>query len=365
MIRRTADGAVGSDGTGVAVAIEDVAHELYGALPADFVSTRTAAAKEARASGDAPLARRIAALRKPTKAAWATNLLVREERSRVEALLELGTELRDAQERLDAAVLRGAASRRRELVAELVGAARRLAEQAGEPLGDPGADAVATTLNAALADARAAAALETGLLVDSLTATGFEPIDLDGLVALPEAVGEVVGRPHLRLVPSPEPASTRRATEPRTADRPARKARGADRTSSEPTDAPRRRRPDARSTPKAGTARKPKADASTKADEARRKKAEATRKQAEATRKDAEDRLSSAREEAAAAQQRATEASAAVNDLEQRRTALQDELVAVEEALTRGHRTAKEARRATAAAEREEARARRALDDLS
>lgn len=107
MIRRTADGAVGSDGTGVAVAIEDVAHELYGALPADFVSTRTAAAKEARASGDAPLARRIAALRKPTKAAWATNLLVREERSRVEALLELGTELRDAQERLDAAVLRG------------------------------------------------------------------------------------------------------------------------------------------------------------------------------------------------------------------------------------------------------------------
>lgn len=167
--------------------LESVARPLYDAPPDDFVASRKALAAEARKAGDAPLARRIAALRKPTRAAWAVNLLVRSDPERVDALLALGEELREAQEQLAGAELRALASERRALIGEAVASVRALADEAGSPLGEPVVEQVTQTLNAALADEGAAVALETGLLVDALSSTGFEPVDLDGKLAVPEA----------------------------------------------------------------------------------------------------------------------------------------------------------------------------------
>ncbi|WP_279307335.1 hypothetical protein [Mumia quercus] len=175
--------------------LESVARPLYEGTPDDFVASRKALAAHARKAGDAPLARRIAALRKPTRAAWAVNLFVRSDPERVDALLALGEELREAQEQLAGAELRALASQRRALIGEAVTSVRTLAADAGSPLGEPVVEQVTQTLNAALADEAAAAALETGLLVDALSSTGFEPVDLDGKLAVPEALA---GRPRRR-----------------------------------------------------------------------------------------------------------------------------------------------------------------------
>ncbi|MGH1565429.1 hypothetical protein [Mumia sp. DW29H23] len=319
------------------VTLEAVAAELYAVLPGDFVGARTAYAKEARASGDAALARRIKVLKKPTKAAWATNLLVRGDREQVDALLSLGAELRDAQERLAGDELRALSSRRRALVGGLVTTARRLAEEAGDPLGDPGAEEVAQTLNAALTDAAAAAALDTGLLVDTLAATGFEPVDLDGKVAVPEAVGEVQTRPRLRAVPSPptEPAEPKKPAAKKPAEKSAPKKPAAKK--------PAKKKPEPKKAP-------PKDDRS-----AAEAKAERRRKAAEAD-------LAAARAAVEEAEERTASARAVVADLDQRRTALLDQLAALDREIAAAQRDVKAARQARAAAERAEAKAQRAVD---
>ena len=51
--------------------------ELYGLAPEEFLARRTALAATAKRAGDVGLARQITALRKPTVAAWAVNLLAR------------------------------------------------------------------------------------------------------------------------------------------------------------------------------------------------------------------------------------------------------------------------------------------------
>ena len=58
-------------------ALDEIAEELYGVPPEEFVAARTAARDRARAAGDKELAAAVAALPKPTTAAWVANLLVR------------------------------------------------------------------------------------------------------------------------------------------------------------------------------------------------------------------------------------------------------------------------------------------------
>ncbi|MST31346.1 hypothetical protein GHK86_01190, partial [Acidimicrobiaceae bacterium USS-CC1] len=67
-----------------------VADELYGVDPSAFTTTRDARAREARAAGDRELAEAIKALRRPSLAAWALDLLARERREEVDRLLDLG-----------------------------------------------------------------------------------------------------------------------------------------------------------------------------------------------------------------------------------------------------------------------------------
>ena len=124
----------------MADSVEDVAGRLYG-LPLDeFTRERDAAARELRRAKDREAADAVKQLPKPSQAAWAANTLAREQRDLVDALLEAGDELRDAQDAAvagkGAAALRDAAAAERAAVDALVTAAKDLRPGRPAPDGD-------------------------------------------------------------------------------------------------------------------------------------------------------------------------------------------------------------------------------------
>jgi len=100
------------------------ADELYG-LPLDrFVPERTALARDLRGAGRREEASEVAALRKPSVAAWAVNQLVRTQGKGVAELFEAGDALRAAHDQVlagsaDAGSLRTAVARERAAVEAL------------------------------------------------------------------------------------------------------------------------------------------------------------------------------------------------------------------------------------------------------
>ena len=94
--------------TMVSVELDD----LYG-VPLDrFVPERAALVRALRSAGEREQASAVAALRKPSVAAWAVNQLVRTRRAEVDGLLRAGDALREAQ----AGVLSGGADARDEIL---------------------------------------------------------------------------------------------------------------------------------------------------------------------------------------------------------------------------------------------------------
>ena len=170
---------------------EDLIRALYEAPPEGFVAGRAAAVAEAKRAGDKETAKRLAALRKPTVAAWLVNLLALRRPELIEELVELSTALRSAQRSLQGEQLRELSTQRRQVVSALVHAAQQLAVE-----DDPGLRAVKlpmaeveATLTAALAEPDIAEQVRSGRLVKAATYAGF---------------GEVP-RPRLRLVTADEP----------------------------------------------------------------------------------------------------------------------------------------------------------------
>lgn len=165
---------------------EDLIRSLYEAQPEGFVAARAAAIAAARTSGDKDAAKRYAALRKPTVAAWLVNLLALRRPELIENLVELSTALREAQRGLQGDQLRELSQQRRQVVAALVTAARTLAveEDPGLSAGKLPLGEVESTLTAALAEPEIAEQVRSGRLIRAATYTGF---------------GEVP-RPRLRLV---------------------------------------------------------------------------------------------------------------------------------------------------------------------
>jgi hypothetical protein len=171
--------------------LADVAGRLY-ALPFDeFVAARAAAAKAAAAEANRPLSQAIKALPKPSAAAWTVNMLAHHSPGAVRQLRDLGQTMQGAQAALDAAAMRDLSRERRKLLAEAVNAARLAAEQQGRAVSGPVASEVEETLRAATADAAAAAAVQSGMLLRVLTADGVDRVDLEGAVAVPSALGQV------------------------------------------------------------------------------------------------------------------------------------------------------------------------------
>ncbi|WOI61039.1 hypothetical protein [Streptomyces fradiae] len=154
--------------------VESVADELYGLRPSEFTALRERRAAEARTAGDRALADRVKALRRPTAAAWASNLLVRARPDDARSLVALGEALRRAHRDLDGARLRELGRQQHVLVAALAREAQRLTAEAGERIGDSARGQVEATLLAALADPDAAGEWVAGHLSRALDApVGF------------------------------------------------------------------------------------------------------------------------------------------------------------------------------------------------
>ncbi|MFF8934395.1 hypothetical protein ACF08O_06565 [Streptomyces paradoxus] len=156
---------------------DSVADELYALRPEEFTAARASAVASARTAGDRELAERIGSLRKPSLAAWVSNLLVRSSPGEVEPLLRLGEGLRQAHQDLDGAQLRELSRRQHALIRALSLQARQLAKEAGHPIGEGVQREVENTLHAVLADPEAARAWAGGRLVKPLSAAvGFPAV---------------------------------------------------------------------------------------------------------------------------------------------------------------------------------------------
>ncbi len=164
--------------------------DLYG-LPLDrFVPERGALVRALRSAGEREQAATVAALRKPSVAAWAVNQLVRTRPAEVEALLRAGDALREAQAGVlsggaDARDLRSAAERERGAVDDLVDTARGLLSSSGQELSAATLERVADTLHAAALDDEARGQVSDGRLVRELRHVGLGAGLGGGLAAAP------------------------------------------------------------------------------------------------------------------------------------------------------------------------------------
>ncbi|MBC2643176.1 MULTISPECIES: hypothetical protein [unclassified Rhodococcus (in: high G+C Gram-positive bacteria)] len=158
--------------------LDDVADELYGLDPGEFVEARTARVAAARESKDRALATEIGKLRKPTVVGWLVNLLARELPDEVDALLALGEALRDAQRHLSGPDLRRLTTQRQQVVRALARKAGELAAERDRTVGEDALREVGQTLHAALADAETADQVRRGRVVTAATYSGFGPAGL-------------------------------------------------------------------------------------------------------------------------------------------------------------------------------------------
>jgi chromosome segregation ATPase len=162
------------------VDFEQATSRLYAAPAADFIAVRNELAKQLKADGDQLGATRLKALRKPTVAAWLTNLVAQERPDELGDLLALGDEFREATADLDGERLRALTPRRHQLLDQLTEAARDLAADEGQKVSADVAQKLRETLDAALVDPAAGAAVRQGRLSSALRHVGFGVVDENG-----------------------------------------------------------------------------------------------------------------------------------------------------------------------------------------
>jgi hypothetical protein len=156
-----------------------------GVVPAgEFVAVRAAAAKEVEDPG---LAAAIVRLRKPVLAAWVVNLLADHDAAALAPATELADEFRAALDSGDARALSALNTRRRHVLRELTDAAVALAADHDVVVSAAAREAVERTLDAALRDPDAAAAVMTARLLRPIDATGMDAPDLTDAVSGPFA----------------------------------------------------------------------------------------------------------------------------------------------------------------------------------
>ncbi|MFJ3632751.1 hypothetical protein [Streptomyces sp. NPDC090112] len=149
------------------VDVDAVTTELYGLLPEEFTAARDARAAAARRDGDRAAAEALAALRRPTLAVWAANLLARAEEDQARRLLELGEGLREAHRNLAGEELRTLSHQQHVVVAAMAREACRLAGEAGKPVSGSVQHAVEQVLRAVLADPATAETWARGVLAEA------------------------------------------------------------------------------------------------------------------------------------------------------------------------------------------------------
>lgn len=158
--------------------LDEIAAELCALPPGEFTAARNA---RASAETDRALAASVARLPKPSVAAWTVSLLARA--GGLADALELAAALREAQDDLDAPELAALGRQRRALVSALATRAAGIARERGVAVSAAARDDVERTIDAAVRDAAAAAAVVSGRLVRPLRADGVDPVDLAGAIA--------------------------------------------------------------------------------------------------------------------------------------------------------------------------------------
>ncbi|MCX5380030.1 hypothetical protein [Streptomyces sp. NBC_00091] len=188
--------------------LDEIVDALYVPHPARFTAARDRAAARVKAAGDPAAAKRIARLRRPTLAAWASNGLVRAKPDEAEQFLQLGQALRAAHRSLDGERLRDLSHQQHVVIGALAREAARLAEEAGTPVSETVVREVEHILHAVLADPGAAREWASGRLVRSpAPVSEFPAVDPD--VTLPPGP-EPEPEPE-PAAPAPEPADPARA----------------------------------------------------------------------------------------------------------------------------------------------------------
>ena len=150
--------------------------ELYGVDPEAFTERRKALVVAAREAGDKRSAAAIAALRKPTRAAWVVNRLARSDPDAPARLTAMAAELRDAERAKDGPRLRELSAARGALIDALTAQALAAAGVFDPP--SSLRDEVTATLTAALADPATAAGFAAGTLTKAAQWSGFGYADL-------------------------------------------------------------------------------------------------------------------------------------------------------------------------------------------
>jgi hypothetical protein len=185
----------------------------------EFTKARDDLAKSLRQAGDREGAARVKAMRRPSVSAWTLNQIARRYPQRMDALLEAGEQLREAQrgalETGGAKALRDASQAHRALVNELLRAAPSLLSEAGFSPGGGNMDRVRDSLLAApTARKEDLERLERGRLTQEL-----EPGDLS------DVLGLMRGRPAPRPEEEPRAKPAAAAIEaPAKAEKPPAKA---------------------------------------------------------------------------------------------------------------------------------------------
>jgi hypothetical protein len=161
------------------VDLETATNELYALSPDDFIERRQQLVAEARQERDRELATTIGKLRRPTRSAWLINLLARQQPDEITALLELGTALQEAQQRMAGDELRKLSTERRKTVDGLARRAVELGREHGYSAPDGAVQEVSQTLQTALGDQEIADLVRAGRLIQAVTyGGGFGPTDL-------------------------------------------------------------------------------------------------------------------------------------------------------------------------------------------
>ncbi|KYF75805.1 hypothetical protein BE11_13685 [Sorangium cellulosum] len=204
-----------------AVVDEDEVDDLYKKPLGDFTRARDDLAKRLRQAGDKAAAERVKALRRPTAAAWTLNQLARRYPQRLEALLDAGERLREAQRGAlapgGAQELREASQSHRAIVNELLRAAPALFAEGGySEKGNP-----MDRLRDSLLATPTASASDLELLARGRVSGEIEPGDLSDMLGL------LRGRPSERPAEADDEAKPDRGRNPRKAEAPPRERRDA------------------------------------------------------------------------------------------------------------------------------------------
>ncbi|KYF69318.1 hypothetical protein [Sorangium cellulosum] len=207
-------GTRGGGPPAAAVVDEDEVDDLYKKPLGDFTRARDDLAKRLRQAGDKAAAARVKALRRPTAAAWTLNQLARRYPQRMEALLDAGERLREAQQGAlapgGAQELREASQGHRAIVNELLRAAPALFAEGGySEKGNP-----MDRLRDSLLATPTASASDLELLARGRVSGEIEPGDLSDMLGL------LRGRPSERPAGADEEEKADRGRKTRKAEPP-------------------------------------------------------------------------------------------------------------------------------------------------